>query len=237
MSIVAIIQARLGSSRLPGKVMKDIEGNPVIKIVIDRLSNSKLIDKIVVATSNESKDDPLAEYLKELGISIFRGSENNVLSRYYEASIKYKASSIVRITADCPIIDPNIVDMVIQKFLDKEADYCSNIFPRSYPQGLDTEIFTKAALKKTYLEAKTYYDKEHVTPYIRNSEKFKVINLLNDKDASNHRWTLDYEEDLRLLKIIFKYFNPEIHFSSQQVMDFILENPEIISINKQYRIK
>ena len=167
MSFLAIVQARMGSTRLPKKVMKEIMGVPSIKYLLDRLSKSNKLDEIIVATSSEEVNKPLIKYLDEIGYKVFIGSEDNVLERYYLASKNYKNHNIVRITGDCPLVDSSLLDKMIDYFIAHNSDYLSNLWPRSFPKGLDIEIFTYQSLKRAYHETNDKYDLEHVTPYIR----------------------------------------------------------------------
>uniref|UniRef100_UPI00404767C8 cytidylyltransferase domain-containing protein n=1 Tax=Algoriphagus sp. TaxID=1872435 RepID=UPI00404767C8 len=231
MKIVAVVQARMGSSRLPGKVMKVIQGKPMIDYQLKRLCKSKLINKIVVATSTNTENDILADYVAELGIEVFRGSENNVLERFYLAAVKYQPDIILRITADCPLIDFSIIDQMIKVFLNSNVDYLTNAFPPTFPDGLDTEIFTFNALKKTYLNARKPLEKEHVTPYIRDSGEFKILNYSNSTDFSNMRWTVDEPSDFEVISGVFSHFYPIIDFNWMEIVQLTKLRPEIFSQN------
>jgi len=236
MKIVAIIQARMGSTRLPGKVMKLILGKPVILWVLERVSLSKLIDKIVVAIPSGKENDVIVDAIKEYDdkIIISRGSEDDVLDRYYQAAVKTDADVVVRITSDCPLIDPVVIDNVIEQFLDNDCDYCSNNLKRTYPIGLDTEVFSFDVLAKAWGEAKNDYEREHVTPYIKeNPDKFKLLNVSNDVDLSHLRWTLDTKEDLEFIKVIYERIYPKKHmFFMKDILDMLQKQPELIEINK-----
>ena len=225
MKIVAIIQARMGSARLPGKVMKIINGKTIIELLISRLIKSKYLTDIVVATSVNKNNDPLVEHIKELGYNCEQGSEDNVLERYYEVALKHSADIIIRITGDCPFVDSELVDDAILQFNASNIDYISNGSPPSYPDGLDIEVFSMAALTKSYLETESLYDKEHVTPYMRESNKFKIKTISHFQDLSNHRWTLDESEDLEVVNNVFNYFNPDIYFSWKKILDLQVSNP------------
>ena len=177
MKVVAIVQARLGSTRLPGKVLKHICGKPLIELLLRRLSKSNEIDEIVVATSIASGDDKLQKFVETLGYKCTRGSEKNVLNRYYETAKKIKADVIVRITGDCPLIDPILVDECIVAFKKLNVDFFSNTDPRTYPDGLDLSVMSFKSLQKANNETDSEFDKEHVTPYIRNSKNFRKSSL------------------------------------------------------------
>jgi spore coat polysaccharide biosynthesis protein SpsF len=238
--IVAIVQARMTSGRLPGKVLMKILGKPVLWHVVTRLSWSRLIEKVVVATTTNEKDIPLVKLCKEMLIDVFRGSEMDVLDRYYRAAKHYHATTVVRITADCPLIDPRIVDRIIRCYLeDKERfDFVSNNHPATFPDGLDTEVFSFEALEKAWKNAKKPYEREHVTPYIWDRpEKFKIGNVENNEDLSTtERWTLDYEEDLELIKAIYEnlYAKGKM-FHMEDVLKLFEQKPGLRDINKKYR--
>ena len=231
MNIVAIVQARLGSKRLPNKVMKTIHNLPMIEIVLKRLSKSKLVNNIVVATSDDVEDIKLKKFINTLGYDCEQGSRDDVLNRYIDVATKYKADLIVRVTGDCPLIDPELVDQVIQKFIKDNVDYCSNVGPATFPDGLDVEVFTLESLKDSYAMTTNKIDLEHVTLYLRESGKFKTSCLLNQNDISALRWTVDEEVDLKVVNSIFKYFEPEVNFSWLKVLDLHKTKPEIF-INK-----
>ena len=213
MNIVAIVQARMGSSRMPGKVLQKIIDTPMIEILFDRLSHSKKINKIILATTTNHNDDLLVRYIKQINYDVFRGSEIDVLDRYFRAAEKENADVIVRITGDCPLVDSDLVDQLITGFLEKAADYASNREPATYPDGLDIEVFTRKVLEETKNNARSSFEKEHVTPYIINSKKFSKYYLTSEEDLSKERWTVDEPEDLLLVSEIFKYFYPKTNFS------------------------
>ena len=231
--IIAIVQARMGSKRLPGKVLKRINDKTLIEILFYRLSLSKMIDKIILATSLKTEDDKLVEHIEDKGYSVFRGDENNVLSRYYEAGKLYKANTIIRITGDCPIIDPKLVDSVISFYKQNEYDYVTIASPPTFPDGLDTEVFSYETLKTAYEEVTDNYDKEHVTPYIRNSKKFKIWNITNNIDYSSQRWTVDEPEDFQVINNIVNHFSPDLDFCWEDVVKLKKSHPEYFSQNNK----
>jgi len=241
MKVVAIIQARMGSTRLLGKVMKDILGKPVILWDIDRISFSKLIDEIVVAIPYAKENDVIADTIKEYNDKIVttRGSEDDVLDRYYKAAVQTNADVVVRITSDCPLIDPVVIDQVIKQFLDNDCDYCSNSLIRTYPRGLDTEVFSFKALEEAWNEAKQDYEREHVTPYIiENPDKFKLLNVANDIDLSHLRWTLDTKEDFEFINAVYKRIFPKKQlFLMDDVLELLSKEPELIEINRHIEQK
>lgn len=229
--IEVIIQARMGSSRLPGKVMMNLCGKPVLWHVIERVKQSVQIDDIVVATSTQKFDDEIEDFLKSIGTRFFRGDEKNVLSRYYEAAKQYPASAIVRITADCPLIDPHVIDKVVSCFLENNFDYASNIGNRKYPRGLDCEVFTFNLLERAVYESTDEYEKEHVTPFMYLKQN-SILSVENDKDYSNMRWTLDTIEDFIFIKKIYdRFYKGDHDFYMQDIYEYVVKNPEIYKIN------
>ena len=236
MKFIAIVQARMGSIRFPGKVMKSIIDMPMIEILLKRLSKSKLIDQIVLATSIDEKNKPLIKKVEELGFVCFQGKESDVLDRYVKAAEEYHADVIVRITGDCPLVDPVLVDDCIQRFKEKKIDYLSNTNPPSFPDGLDIEIIHYSALKKVSLLAKKLYDREHVTPFLKDSAIFSKSNYSFNKDLSAHRWTVDDPEDYDVISKVFDHFKPNIHFGWEDVLKLYNNQPQLFATNsKSYR--
>ena len=232
--MVAIIQARMGSTRLPGKILKKVQGKTLLEIQLERLRHSTLIQQVVVATTTLAKDDPVVDLCKQLNIDFYRGSEEDVLSRYYEAAVKFKANVIVRLTSDCPLIDPSIVDEVINIYFSKiDIDYVSNTLERTYPRGLDVEIFSFKALQQAYLEAVLQSDREHVTPFLYSNPKLFVIESVKCKqDYSNFRWTVDTPEDFEMIKrIINELYRDNELFYMQDIVQMLATNPEWSKIN------
>lgn len=233
MKVVAIVQARMGSTRLPNKVMKQITGLPMIELLLKRLSQSKEIDEIVLATSTDSRNQPLVEHVSKLGYAYKQGSEDDVLGRYLQAATASDADIVVRITGDCPLVDPKLVDQLILSFKAKQVDYLSNTSPATYPDGLDIEVFMLAALQLAAKESDSAFDHEHVTPYIRNEEKFSKASVQNDEDLSHLRWTVDEPEDLQVITNIFEHFSPDIHFDWQQILKLQKQKPELFEANQK----
>jgi glutamate-1-semialdehyde 2,1-aminomutase len=233
--IVAIIQARMGSTRLPDKVMKVINGVPMIELLLARLSDSKELDQIVVATSINANNEPLVEHVQSLGYACEQGSEDDVLERYVTAAKIHQADVVVRITGDCPLVDPKLVDECIRRFRKDRVDYFSNISPHSYPDGLDIEIVTLLALEKVMRESHKAFDREHVTPYILESGRFNISSMQNSENLSCLRWTVDERTDLEVITSIFKNFSPDIHFTWQQVLKLQRAQPHLFSANQQIR--
>jgi len=234
-NIIAIVQARMGSTRFPNKVMSKINNHTLIEILLKRLSKSKLINKIILATTDLESDDLLQAHVEEIGFNVFRGDSDNVLKRYYETAIKFNADIIVRITGDCPLIDSSIVDDVINLYLNNKVDYAANTFPPTFPDGLDVSVFSFKALEAAFLNANSNFDKEHVTPYIRNSDSFTKINLSNNIDLSNNRWTVDEKIDYELIKLIFDHFEPNIFFDYKSILEFKIKNLKLFEMNKDIK--
>lgn len=232
MKIVAIIQARMGSSRLPGKVLKDLAGETVLSRVLSRVGQSSLIDQILVATTDEAADDPIVEECGKHSAAVFRGDQHDVLDRYWRAAELARAEIIVRITSDCPLIDPEITDKTIAAFLETRPDYASNALIRTYPRGLDTEVMSCSALERAWRESKKQYEREHVTPYLyENPAKFRVLSITGDMDHSDCRWTLDTPEDLRFLRAVYERLHGRDIFSWRDVLAFLGDEPELIALN------
>ncbi|RXM78527.1 acylneuraminate cytidylyltransferase [Clostridium tetani] len=241
MKVVCIVQARVGSTRLPGKVLRKICGKTVLEHNIERLRRIKNIDEIVIATTVLEKDNPIVEEAKRLNVKYFRGSEEDVLSRYYYAAKENNADVVVRVTSDCPLIDSEVSEKIIQYYLDNKEiyDYVSNTIERTYPRGLDTEVFSFSILKKTFIETKKDYEREHVTPYIyQNVDKFRIEQYKNDIDYSKYRWTLDTKEDFQVIKKIYEnLYTGNKMFDFNSILKFISENPYIAKINENIKQK
>jgi spore coat polysaccharide biosynthesis protein SpsF len=233
--LAAIIQARRGSSRLPDKIMKNILAKPMLYRVLERVQHSKLVSRIYLATTDCPEDAKLADIASSFGIKIFFGNENDVLDRYYQAAKKFKVKNIVRITADCPLIDPKVIDYVANTFLEGKYEYASNVHPPTFPDGLDTEIFTFEALEKAWMDARLKSEREHVTPYIwKNPDLFRIQNVLNkDGDTSHLRWTVDVREDLVFVRKVYRHIYSSNHlFDYSDIINLINTHPELSTINK-----
>lgn len=232
MNVLAIVQARMGSTRLPQKVMRPIQGVPMIELLLRRLAMSKRVTRIILASSDDAKNLPLANHVRSLGYAVFLGSENDVLDRYYQAAKSYLPEVVVRITGDCPLVDPALVDKVIDLYSESGADYCSNIEPPSFPDGLDIEVFSFKALEQTIQLATSPLEREHVTPVLRKSPLFKRMNLVNPKDCSGERWTVDEAADFAVVDAIFANFHPRTNFTWQEVFELRKIKPSLFSMNK-----
>ena len=239
--VVAIVQARMGSTRLPGKVMMKICGKAVLLHIIDRLKACELLDEIVIATTVSDKDDiifdAVSNYDKSIGF--FRGPEENVLERYYFAAKKANTDVIVRVTSDDPLIDPSVIDDLIREFLSNDCDYVSNSQNKTFPLGLDAEVFSFKALEEAWNKATKDYEREHVTPYIiENPDKFKLLNVANDIDLSHLRWTLDTKEDFEFINAVYKRIYPKNQlFLMDDVLELLDKEPELVEINRHIEQK
>jgi len=229
---LAIVQARMGSTRFPNKVMKPILGVPLIELLLERLSRSKGIEGIILATSQDPKNLSLVEHVRQLGYDISQGSENDVLDRYYQAARPHQPEIIVRITGDCPLIDPVMVDVVLSAFKSANVDYACNTHPPTYPDGLDTEVFTFEALERAWKCATEPYEREHVTPYIHKSGRFRLLNVPHAENCSSERWTVDEPEDFEVVKNIFEYFHPRRDFGWLEVLQLRRDQPELFAANQ-----
>jgi spore coat polysaccharide biosynthesis protein SpsF len=235
LKVVAIIQARMNSSRLPGKILYKVLDKALLSLQIERVKKVSLIDEIVIATTINSCDEPIVELCQKLDVACYRGSELDVLKRYYEAASAFKANAIVRLTSDCPVIDPFTVDRVIAHYLFHSAhvDYVSNILNRSYPRGMDTEIFSMEALRIANYETTLMHDREHVTPYIyTHPERFRLESVEYLSNESHHRWTVDTMEDFQLIaKIIESLYPSNPSFTLEDMLTLLQKHPEWSEIN------
>ncbi|MGP0098992.1 MAG: aminotransferase class III-fold pyridoxal phosphate-dependent enzyme [Terriglobales bacterium] len=232
--VVAIIQARMGSSRLPGKSLAEIEKRPMLWHVIERVKRARLVDRVVVATSVAPADDAIENMCRENEVRCYRGSESDVLDRFYHAALAEKPAKVVRITADCPLIDPEVVDRVVARFERGDLDYASNVMVRSYPDGLDTEVFSFSALERAWHEATKTSEREHVTPYLR-SDKFRTANVENDSTFlyQHYRWTVDEAADLEFIRAVYKAFRDQETFGMKDVLELIQKTPGLEKMNSE----
>lgn len=232
--VTAVIQARMGSSRLRGKVMLEISGNPILYYVIKRVLSAKKIEDVIVATTNKNEDDIIVEFCNKIGIEIYRGSESDVLDRYYKCAKKFDLEDIVRITADCPLIDPKIIDSVVDVYMNGGYDYVTNTMPPTFPDGMDVEVFSFNTLSTAWENAKWTSEREHVTLFIRERPHlFKIKNVENEEDLSYIRLTLDQIEDYKLIKSIYEYFYPEVIFHLDEMLEMLNKKPHLLDINKK----
>lgn len=238
---LVIIQARMSSSRLPGKVLLDLGGEPMLVRVIERARRASTVDDVVVATTNDPVDDPIEALCRERGYLVYRGSQFDVLDRFYQAARQFKAEVIVRLTADCPVVDPDVIDLTVKAFLSTGADFTANRLPppwkRTYPIGLDTEVCSFAGLERAWKEASLPFEREHVMPYFYDTEgRFKVVIIDHTSDLSSYRWTVDTAEDLQLLREIFSRFKDD-HFTWLDILALVQKEPGLMQINAGVRHK
>lgn len=239
MNVVAIIQARMSSTRLPNKVLEDLAGQPMLARVVNRTRRAKTLDTVVVATTTQPVDDAIVRLCEKQGWPFFRGSEEDVLDRYYQAASAFKADAIVRITSDCPLIEPEILDRVVNKFLFyyPEVEYVSNTLVYTFPRGLDLEVMSFGALEKAWHEDHNPAWREHVTPYMwRHPEKFRIRNVANDTDYSSMRWTVDTIDDLAFVRKIYECFRNDA-FTWKEVLHLLDMHPEWLEINQHVQQK
>lgn len=229
----------MGSTRLPSKVLEDLAGEPMLARVVNRTRRAKTLDTVVVATTTQPIDDAIVRLCEKQGWPFFRGSEEDLLDRYYQAAMAFKADVVVRITSDCPLIEPEIIDRVVNEFLSHypEVEYVSNNLQRTFPLGLDVEVMSFAALRKAWQEDTDPAWREHVTPYIwRHPQKFKIRNVANDTDYSYMRWTVDTIKDLTFVRKIYNHFQSD-NFSWKDVLNLLETHPEWLEINRHVQQK
>src|ERR1017187_334535 len=231
MKTVAVVQARLGSTRLPNKVMREVVGTPLIALLLRRLSGAMRVDEIVVATTDRPADDALAQYLESQAVRVWRGSEKDVLDRYYWAAKVSGADLVVRITGDCPLVDPKLVDRIVGVLHESASDYVSNTNPPTFPDGLDVEACTFAVLERAWKESSSAPEREHVTPFMKCAADIRRVNVTNSVDLSAGRWTVDEPEDLDLVRRIFEHFAPRVDFGWQEVLELETSKPELFQVN------
>ena len=238
------MQARMGSTRLPGKVMKDLCGNPVLWHVVHRLKFAKKVDEVVVACTTQRQDDVIDVFCAGEGIRLYRGSTDDVLSRYFESARAFQAQTVVRITSDCPVIDPQIVDKIVSEYngdllAARKSDYVSNTLERTFPRGLDVEVFSFDVLSQAHRDARQSHEREHVTPYIyEHPGRFVLKNFKHFEDLSSYRLTLDTQEDYALLSQVYSLlFQGKRIFLLDEIMDLLRNRPELASLNRHIEQK
>lgn len=231
--IIAIVQARVGSIRLPNKVMKYLEDKTVLEHVCSRVRRSKYIDEVFVATTIDKNNLPLIQLCSSQNIRVFCGSEDDVLDRFYQLSKLIRPNHILRVTSDCPVIDPDVIDLIIENHLRLNSDYTSNTIVDSYPDGLDTEIFSFLVLERSWKEANLISEREHVTPYMKkHPDLFSIKSIVSDINYADKRWTLDTESDYEFLKLIFKkLYKKKYFFGMNDILQLLKEQPSLEKIN------
>ena len=237
MKTTVIIQARVGSTRLHRKVLLDLGGQSVLSRVIERLQHCQRVDQVVVATTDLALDDAIVDEAHRCQTTVVRGSEADVLARYYQAASHVGATDIVRVTADCPLIDPLLIDRIIEEFHKRRdagapLDYFSNVHPRTFPRGLDAELFTMEALRIAHREAEATLEREHVTPFFYlNPDRFVMDNYVQQVDQYALRWTLDESADMAFVRAVFRKISPEQFIGTETVLSLLKKHPEIGRIN------
>jgi spore coat polysaccharide biosynthesis protein SpsF len=239
---VVIIQARMGSSRLPGKVLKEIDGRPMLDWVVTRVRRAETVDEVAVATTTDAADDPIAAFCEAHEVPVYRGDVFDVLDRYYQAALAFQADIVVRLTADCPLIDPQVIDLTVQRFLQTGADFAANRLPppfkRTYPIGLDTEVCSFAALQRAWQEADLKYQREHVMPYLYDQEgRFKVEVVDHIEDQGAQRWTVDTLQDLEFVRQVAVRFDGRDDFGWLDVLALLEKEPALKAINAEIHHK
>jgi spore coat polysaccharide biosynthesis protein SpsF len=241
MKTVAIVQARMGSTRLPGKILRNLAGKSVLHHVVSRVKRAQLVDEVIVATTDAALDDVVAEECGRVGVRCFRGSEQDVLERYYQAAAFADADFIVRVTADCPLFDPVLLDTMLLRFrgLPAGLNYLSNVLVRTYPRGLDAEIFTRDVLDRVHREALLPHQREHVTPYIyQNEGLFALHSHQGDDDLSHYRWTVDTNEDWAMAEAVYARLSHLGHdFGTADILNLLSLKPEIAQLNSHVEQK
>lgn len=235
---VAIVQARMGSSRLPGKVLAPIGGMSMLARVARRASRARLLQGLVVATTTSAPDDAIVKECVRLEIPFYRGKEDDVLDRYYQTALFYGIDVIVRITADCPLTDPEVIDSVVGEFIVKKPDYASNVMERRYPRGLDVEVMSMKALTCAWQQADLPYQRIHVTPFIyQNPDQFYLLSVKGEEDYSAYRWTVDAPQDLAFINLVYERFNQADHMGWREVVGLMKKEPGIMRINQDVKQK
>lgn len=233
--VIVVIQARLGSTRLPGKTLADIAGRPILAHVVERAAAIAGVDQLVVATTVNPQDDRLAEWAAAAGLPCVRGSEDDVLDRFHQALLDYPAAAVVRVTPDCPLLDPEVSGRVVAEWRRHagEVDYASNVHPPTFPDGLDTEIVSARALSAAWREARLSSDREHVTPFVwRQPKRFPAVNVTSPRDLSAHRWTVDTAADLDFVRAVHQRLGPRARRAGMRdVLDVLARHPEIRKLN------
>jgi spore coat polysaccharide biosynthesis protein SpsF len=243
-SLIIVVQARAGSSRLPGKVLKDLCGKPLLERMLERLARIKIAARIVVATTPYAEDDPIDKLCSKLGVNVFRGHPTDLLDRHYQAALFFGGDIVAKIPSDCPLIDPAVVDRVLTRFAQGDCDYASNLHPASYPDGNDVEVMSLAALGKAWREARLAMEREHTTPFIwERPKRFRLANVSWQDDAAGrlrdysmtHRWTIDYPEDYAFIRRVFEaLYSENPAFGIDDILDLLAAQPEIAAINAKY---
>lgn len=241
MNIVTIIQSRMTSTRLPGKILLPVLDKPLLLRMVERVQKAECIGQLVIATSKKHEDDKIKDLCDENNLTCFRGHLTDLLDRHYQAGKKFNADTVVKIPSDCPLIDPKIIDKVLKFYIDNSDgfDYVSNLHPATYPDGNDVEVFSFKALEKAWKESTKKLEREHTTPYFwENPHKFRIGNVEWETGydySTTHRWTIDYEKDYQFIKKVYEelYKNNPL-FGLDEILQLLKDKPEIAEINKKY---
>jgi spore coat polysaccharide biosynthesis protein SpsF len=236
---LVVIQARMGSTRLPGKVLMDLAGAPLILRMVERVARMRTPARIVVAVTTEPQDDGLVDLCRATGIEVFRGHPADLLDRHYRAAVEYDADVVAKVPSDCPLIDPTVIDAVFQRFAQGDCDYVSNLHPASYPDGNDVEVMTRSALETAWREAALPMEREHTTPFIwERPQRFRIANVVweSGRDYSmSHRWTIDYPEDYEFIRRVYEALYPvDSAFGLDDILELLDRQPELAQINARY---
>lgn len=238
MRIVAIIQARMGSTRLPGKVLAEIGGQSMLNRVVERVRCIPGVGEVVVATTESAPDEAVVQECTRIGAPVFRGSEGDVLDRYYRAAEAYRAEGVVRVSADCPLIDPGESGRVVDAFLAEAADLAANDLTPSYPTGMGTEVMAAAALGSAWRDATLAYERTHVAPYLfQHPERFRLVNVASSVNYSHLRWTVDTSEDLEFVRAVYSRLDGSGGFDWQAVLSLLAREPGLVDLNRHIRQK
>ncbi len=230
---VVVVQARIGSQRLPGKVLADVGGCSMLARVARRAGRARRVDTVVVATTDRTRDDAIVAECERLKVAVFRGDEEDVLDRYYRAAAAHAAGVVVRVTADCPFIAPEVIDLVVAAEEASGADYASNTLGRTYPRGLDTEVMTSEALGRAWREARGVHQRAHVTPYLyENPARFRLASVENARDLSGLRWTVDTAEDLALARALYERVGNDDEVPWEKLVEVVEAEPELAALNR-----
>lgn len=231
--VLAIVQARMTSTRLPGKVLREVLGKPLLAFQLERMRRARSLDRIVIATTTNASDDPIAAFCAREGCDLVRGPEQDVLARYAQAAQAFPAATVVRMTSDCPLIEPALIDLAVDRFAQARCDYLSNMLQPTWPYGLAVEVFTREALMAAAAEAQDPREREHVTPFLYwRPERFRLESLTTSPDLSQHRWTVDTPEDFELVRLILEALYPQRpEFGTADVLAVLEAHPDWVKIN------
>ncbi len=231
--IAAIVQARMGSTRLPGRTLADVAGKPMLARLVERARRIPGVERVIIATTEKPADEAILKFAADLGLPAYAGSEEDVLDRFYQTARRFGVSVVVRVTPDCPLLDPEVSGLVVARFVEARGtvDYASNTQPPTFPDGLDTEVFSVAALTRSWREATEFSEREHVTAYIwKHPELFRLVNVARDPDLSGRRWTVDEPADLEFVRAVYHRLGET--FDMRDALELLRRHPDIEAINR-----